>query len=805
MMDLNAAFLNKDLVNNFLERPLRLKRRYLDHIAMRICAERSHFMTEYFKQSDGVPIIRRRAKAFADILNNVSIVINEDELVVGSQTKYVRGCSAYPELSVDWIEKEIDALDTREVKNLYICKEDRDTLIEDVAYWKGRCIKDKGRGLAREIYGSKFEDYIAARVFYDLTGITQGRCAPDYPKVLEKGFKGIIAEAQNKLQSFRVNQKDDLCKKYFWEAVIISCQAVIDFAHRYAALARKLAEQISEERRKVELLQIAEICEWVPENPARNFREAVQSFWFTHLGAEIENNPAGYSPGRFDQYMYPYYHQDIKSGCITMEQAAELLGCLWVNFTRVEKFRPVVYTELAQSMYQNVTIGGQTCEGRDATNELSYLILDVTEAMKLIQPTVSLRYFDGLDKGIVMKAAEVMRNWGAGIPAWFNDKVALTVLPSYGIPIEEARNWNPIGCVEMGLMGKTPLLQGASFLSLAKCLELALNNGFDTRIKREIGPATGDPRNFKSYEELFEAFKQQLIHALDITVYVHNSSYALHAENVPVPFLSSLMDDCIAKGMDITEGGARYNTLICWFPREIIDTANSLIAVKKLVFDEQKITMNQLLSSLAANFEGYEEVRKMLLEAPKYGNDDDYADAFVNDIYKLCKEITVTGNYKNQMGEKLAVAFLGITAHHFFGKTIGALPSGRKAYLPCTDGSLSATSGTDVKGPTALIKSAAKINFMPGLSTILNIKTSPQLVKGHEGLMKFVSLIKTYFDLCGYHVQFNVLDKDTLLKARKSPMEYRELIVRVAGFSMFWIELAPSVQDEIINRTEHVM
>jgi len=783
------------------ERNRRLKDAYLKDLVVQVSAERSHLFTEYFRKSDGEPPALRRARAFRHVLENKTLVIHNHELIVGSSTPYVRGCNAYPEFAVGWIKNEVDRLDERENQKLRIAPPDRQALLEDTAYWTGKCIQDRSTAMWEEVWGDKVEDAIQARAFHELVSWPQGRFAPGYARIMQKGLAGIIADAQEKLRGLLVATHDDLEKKNFWEAVVISCQAVIDFARRHARLAREMARTETDPQRRQELEAIAAACEWVPENPPRTFREAVQAFWFAHLAVQLENNSAGYSPGRVDQYMYPFYDRDLAEGTLSRDQAGELLGCLWVKFVELDRFRSASYTQLSQSMFQNITTGGETAEGRDATNDLSYLILEVTEQMRLPQPTLSLRYFDGLSERFLLRALEVCRDWGAGMPAWFNDKAALAILPHYGVPLREARNFVAIGCVEMGIPGGSPLLLGSGFLSLAKTLELTLHNGRDPLTGKQVGPATGDPRTFSTYEELYQAFVKQLAYILDLMNDSYNMAYAMHPDVVPVPFLSTLMDDCIEKGKDITEGGCRYNGLICWFPREMIDTGNSLAAMKKRVFEDKTVSMDELLAALEADFQGKEEVHKLLNTAPKYGNDDEYADGIANGLFQLCKELG--DQRKNVFGEKLATGFLGITAHYYFGKVTGATPDGRKAYSPFTDGSLSAYPGTDTHGPTAVVMSASKVDWAPSLCTLFNLKFHPASLKGREGLRNLLSLVKTYFDLYGWHMQFNVLNRETLLAARKNPEQYRDLVVRIAGFSMFWVDLAPDVQDEIIARTEH--
>ncbi len=783
------------------DRNQRLKDAYLRDLVVQVSAERSHIFTEYFKKSDGEAAVLRRAKAFASVLEQMTIVIHDNELIVGSSTPYVRGCNAYPEFAVGWVKTEVDKLGERENQKLRIAPKDREQLLQDAEYWTGKCIQDRASEMWREVWGEKVDDQIEARTFHDLVPWPQGRFAPGYARVLEKGFKGIIADAQEKLNGLVVTTHADLQKKNFWQSVVITCQAVVGFAHRHAELAREMARAEKNTQRRQELERIAEVCDWVPENPPRSFHEALQCLWFAHLAIQLENNSAGYSPGRMDQYMFPYYEQDLAGGRLRRDEAGELLGCLWVKFVELDRFRSASYTQLSQSMFQNITVGGETADGRDATNDLSYLILEVTEQMRLPQPTISLRYFDGLSEKFLLRALEVVRDWGAGMPAWFNDKAALSILPHYGVPLREARNFVAVGCVEMGVPGGSPLLLGSGFLSLAKVLEIAMNNGVDPRTGKQVGPATGDPRSFKTYDDLYEAFKKQLVYTLDLMNDSFNMAYALHPDSVPVPFLSAFMDDCIEKGKDITQGGCRYNGLICWFPREMTDTANSLAAVKKCVFDDNSITMDEMLEALKSDFQGKEEIHRLLLTAPKYGNHDEYADGITNELFQLCKEMG--DERKNVFGEKLATGFLGITAHYYFGKVTGATPNGRRAYTPFTDGSLSAYPGTDINGPTAVVMSATRVDWAPALCTLFNLKFHPASLKGREGLRNLLSLVKTYFDLYGWHIQFNVVNRETLLAARKNPEKYRDLVVRVAGFSMFWVDLAPDVQDEIIARTEH--
>lgn len=783
------------------ERVKKLKNDYLS-ATPQVCAERSRLFTEYFRQSEGEPIVLRRANAFRHVLQKMTIVIHEPELIVGSQTKYIRGSSVYLEDSCDWVQKEINQFSQREMQKKNISEYDRNLLLEDAEYWKGKSVKDRVSILWHEKWGKKIEECDEARVFLlDQQGSHGGRVAADYPKVLTKGLSGIIEEVRELLQELTVHSYEDLRKKFFLEAVIISFQGVIDFAKRYAALARELPRSGVSPARKTELEHIADICEWVPANPARTFHEALQSFWFTHLAIEIENCTSGYTPGRFDQYMYPFYRQDISNEKLTREKAAELLGCLWLKFTQIERCTSHSLSKVvADSMYQNITIGGQTPEGHDATNELSYLILDVTKSLKVIQPTISLRYFDGLTDDFLHKAVDVVRS-GGGMPAWFGDKNAITSLVSHNVPLAEARGYSPVGCVDKGIPGATADLLGAGVVNMAKCVELALNDGRDPLTKKQIGPKTGDPREFNSFDDLTEAFREQLRYFLDMAISCQLMRYALHPDLVPLPFTSGLVNDCIRRGKGIDQGGVRWRKLFAASPFGMVNTANSLVAIRKVVYEDNALSINKLLEALQADFEGYEDIRQMLWKVTKYGNDDDDADLMVNELYQMA--IDIISQYKNPWSDPLASMFGGVTFHYYFGSTTGALPDGRKARTPLADATLSAFPSTDLHGPTAVIKSATKIDTIRSLGTILNLKFTPQVLKSTYDLRKFLSLIKTYFDLGGWHIQFNVVDRKTLIEAQKKPDEYRDLLIRVAGFSMFWVDLAPEIQNEIIARTEH--
>ncbi|MFC2019159.1 glycyl radical protein [Chloroflexota bacterium] len=773
----------------------------------RLCGERSYLFTKYFKESDGVPIEIRRAKALDRVLSEMSIAIRDNELIVGSQTKYLRGGIVYPEINWRWIREEIDTYADREIGKLIISEEDGRMVQDSIEYWVGKSEQERVWALWREEFGTWVDDCEQAvvTVLDPRTSAVAGRQVSNYEKVLEIGLEGIIEKARTRLREMKILTNDDIKKRHFLKAVVISCEAVVRHAGRYAGLAVEMAEKEANPTRKRELEKIGEICRWVPANPARTFHEALQSFWFVQIALQIEMARQGYTPGRFDQYMYPFYKRDLDEGRLNREEAAELLGCLWFKFEQVQEVLSVKSQQVIGSggnAFQNITIGGQTREGRDATNELSYLILDVTEDFRQTQPTITVRYHDGLSDRFIVRAAEVVRG-GTGMPAWVNDKAAITTLTSYGVPIEEARNWCPVGCVEICLPGSSAH-GGMGVLNIPKVLELVLNNGVDPRTSKQIGLSTGDPSKFDSFDKLLAAYKRQVNFFTERIIHLKNVRYAVSSGNTLVTFAPSLVDGCIESGKPDILGGANYSCFISsHLPFGMVNTGNSLAAIKKLVLEEKAVTMDELLDGLAANFHGKEKLRKTLQSAPKYGNDDDYVDLLVNQVYQTCIESTCKN--LSFLGVPTTSYYAGVTFHYGFGKAVGALPDGRKAGEPLADGTMSAFPGTDKNGPTAVIKSASKVNTLRALSTLFNLKLQPAVLKDRVGIMRFVNLIKTYFDLYGYHIQFNVINQQTLLAAQKEPEKYRDLIVRVAGFSAYWIDLAKAVQNEIISRTEHTL
>lgn len=788
----------------------RVKKRKEEYVRAtpHICAERSRLATESWKQTEGEHFHIRRAKLFKRVMEGISIAIREGELIVGSQTKYIRGAGPH----ADWrssITFELfkdGEITLKGVKRAEVSEAEKVSLLDDAHFWKGKSPADAIFDLWRQVLGNKMGDLQEARVTLGIGQRPVVSRTADYGKVIDQGLDSIIAEAKKRLQRLSsFSAQDDVSRYHFLQAVIIACEAVIDFAHRYAELARELASKEHDLGRRKELEKIADTCQRVPASPARSFYEALQSFWFTHLSINLEASYALEAPGRMDQYLYSLYQKDLEEGRLTRQQAAELLGCLWVKFAEIEVVHGTVWGQATQeSQFQDITIGGVTGDGTDATNELTYLILEVTRQLKTAQPAIYLRCHKGTPEELWMKAVEVYRNRGDGQPAFLNDEAQLLNFVGLGIPIREARNWVGSGCAEPFVAGVSTGDRPLNF-GLAQIFQLTLNNGIDPRTGKQLGPATGDPRNFSSYDELYTAFKKQVEYFVELIGKVHRLLWQERAGRYSLPFFSALMGDCIDKGLDYMAGGCRYPQLYYGFhDRGHQNVADSLAAIKKLVFEERKIGMAELLEALAVNFEGKEKLRQMLLAAPKYGNDDDYVDGIFNDL-SLWSQRRMAQE-RHPLGVNQRVIRGGATKHYYYGKTLGALPDGRKAGEPLADGSLSPMRGVDLKGPTAVINSATKINHLEIVTnTLFNMKVSPGILETREGVRNFIALIKTYFNRGGYHIQFNTMGQEMLLEAKKHPEKYRELLVRVAGYSAYFVDLSPEVQDEIIARTEHTL
>ncbi len=805
-MALNIDHLNEiDRVNFHTERITKRIREFREGKPT-ILGDRAFLLAKSWQETEGEPVPVRRAKGFAKLLDEIPIVIREGELVVGSQAEKVRGCFAFPEWDAELCLKEFSEKAVFSMEQDFFEAEtdehERERILESARFWRGKSVVEKTWDRIDRLWGDRMKELYDARVFYKPFNRPPGGGSVDFDRALNQGLDGVIAEIKKELEKPVQLTSEGLHKMAVRQAMVIACKAVITYAKRHATLASELAKKEKDKLRKKELERIAEICDWVPANPARDFREALQSFWLIHLATFLEAASDSKAPGRFDQYMYPFMKRDLSEKRLTYQETAELIGCLWVKFNEILTFRPGRISEFSLATeLQNLTIGGVTRKGEDATNELSYLILECERQLRLPQPQTSLRYHDGLPERFLLKAGETNRDHGGGKPAYFNDKPAILGLCQEGIALEDARDWAPQGCVERYVQFSSGGFRKSN-VNLPKTIELALADGVDPLTGKRLGPSTGDPSSFKTFDQFYDAIKKQAAYLTENACNYWGVGQIVRGEEFPLPFHSALINDCIQKGLDAMEGGMRYPQIFsnC----DIIghqNVANSLAAVKMVVYEDKAITLTELMDALKLNFKGKERIQAMLLAAPKYGNDDDYVDWFMKDIFEWTKDMV--RQHATPWGHRWGVVRKGLTSHFYFGKGVGATPDGRKAYEPLADASVSPMRGTDVKGPTAVLNSAAKPDHITCEATLLNQKFLKSLLFTTEGVKKLLALIKTYFDHFTYQIQVNILNPDELVEAKKHPEKYRDLVVRVAGYSAYFIELSPEVQDEIIARTMH--
>jgi formate C-acetyltransferase len=759
-------------------------------------AERAVLVTESYRQTDSFSSPIRRALALKHILENMTIVINEDELIVGEKTIKYRGSPLYPELYCMSIE-ELETIGKREHAPFKVSEQTKTVLAEKVIpYWKGKTMYDKIMSVMEEIWKRGLENGVFSE--YSLSR-APGHVNLD-GKVIQKGLTGLRKEVEDTLKNIDDCSPNCYQRMQELEAMKIAIDAAISFAKRHASKASELAQIEKDPRRREELGKIAEVCEHVPMHPARNFREALQSFWFVHLITLLEINNWAIGPGRFDLYMYPFYRKDIESGVLTREEAKELLECLWIKFNNTVAPAKETKTASMSATYNDfalLNIGGLDEEGRDAVNDLSYLLLDVIKEMRLIQPNSIVLVSEKSSDLFMKKVTEVIRD-GFGQPAVFNADLIIQELLNKGKSLTDARLGGPNGCVTVNACGKEHMA-ATGYCNWIKILEITLNNGRNPVTGEDIGLKTGEVSDIKSFDELMQAYRKQLEYFVNIKIKGNNLIDMMWTEHMPVPFLSILVEDCIKKGKDFHAGGARYN--MSYIQGVGLGTfTDSLAAIKKFVFDDKRITLDDLIKAMREDFEGQERLRQLLLNrGPKYGNNDEDADRVMKRIVDMYYE--TLNDRPTSRGGKYGIELLPTTVHVYFGSICGATPDGRKAGRPLSDG-ISPAQGADRDGPTSVIKSAAKMDQGRFCGTLLNQKFSPQVLKNPEDLNKLASLIKAYFKLNGHHVQFNVIDAETLREAQAKPEEYRNLIVRVAGYSDHFVNLSKGLQDEIISRTE---
>ena len=765
-----------------------------------ISIERARLVTEAYREYSGkVSVPMLRALTFKHLMENKTVCINPDELIVGERGPAPQATPTYPELCCHSLE-DLDIIDKRDKIFFRVSDEvkriQRDVIIP---YWKGRSIRDI-------IFSQMSDEWIDCYNAGIFTEFMEQR-APGHTvadgKIYKKGFLDFKKDIEESLQSIDyLNDPDAYDKQEQLMAMLICADAIIAYAKRHAQKAVELAKTEQNPERKRELERIAEVCSHVPANAPRDFWEALQAYWFVHIGVITELNTwDSFNPGKLDQHLYPFYKKGIEDGTLTPEKAKELLECFWVKFNN-QPAPPKVGVTLAESGtytdFANINIGGIKPDGSDGVNEVSYLLLDVIADMKILQPSTNVQISQKTPDRFVKKACEVIR-MGMGFPSVFNTDAVVKELIRQGKSIEDARCGGTSGGVETGTFGKEAYIL-TGYFNIPKVLEITLNNGFDKRTGKKIGLETGDPAEFQSYEELFEAFKKQMRHFIDIKIRGNNIIEKLYATYMPSPFLSIIVDDCIKKGKDYNAGGARYNSN--YIQGVGIGTiTDCLSAIKFHVFDNKNLTMKELLTALSDNFEGQEKTRQMLRnKTPRYGNDDDYADSIMVSVFETFFKL-VDGR-KNLKGGSYRIDMLPTTCHIYFGSVTGATPDGRWAEEPLSEG-ISPVQGADRNGPTAVIKSAAKMDHIKTGGTLLNQKFTPQVLEGDQGLEKLSHLIRSYFRLEGHHIQFNVVSADTLRDAQKNPEKYSDLIVRVAGYSDYFNNLSKKLQDEIIARTEH--
>ncbi len=820
----------------------------VDHLYAKmpeIEADRAVLITESYKATEGQPIILRRAKAFAHILENLPITIRPRELVVGSNSIAPRGCQVFPEYSYEWLQAEFDTVATRSADPFYISEETKKRLNEVYPYWKGKTTSELATSYMSKEALTAIEHNIFTVGNYFYNGI--GHLTVDYGKVLAIGYKGIIAEAQSALERLELSDADYASRSSFLNAVIISCEAVINYADRYATLAKAEAANEKDEARRDELLRIAQNCANVPRYGAKSFYEACQSFWFIQMLLQVESSGHSISPGRFDQYMYPYFKKDLDEGKITREFAQELVDCIWVKFNDLNKVRDAASAEgfAGYSLFQNLIAGGQDIHGKDATNDVSYMCMNATIHVNLPMPSFSVRIWNGTPHDFIIRAAEVTRT-GVGLPAYYNDEVIIPQLLSRGLTLQDARDYNIIGCVEPQTPHKTDGWHDAAFFNMCRPLEMVFSNGVDKGV--QIGPKTGDVSQFDTFDKFYDAYKAQMNYFIKLLVNADNSIDMAHATLCPLPFQSCMVEDCIGRGKSLQEGGAIYNFT---GPQGfgIANMADGLMAVKTLVYDKKLVSITELKEALDNNYgkdldaqtaekltcqiagklqsEGktltpddvkaiyltvshnplddakkkrFDDILNMINELPKFGNDIPEIDAFARDVaYTYTRPLE---SFKNPRGGMYQAGLYPVSANVPLGAQTGATPDGRLAYTPVADG-VSPAAGRDIKGPTAAANSVSRLDhFIASNGTLFNMKFHPSALAGNSGLESFAALVQGYFDQKGSHMQFNVVSRETLRDAQKNPEKYKSLVVRVAGYSALFTTLSRSLQEDIINRTE---
>ncbi len=761
--------------------------------------ERAKIETDFYKENDGkysIPVMR--AMVLKEYFSKKTLYLGDGELIIGEKGRDPQASPTFPELCCHSVEDMV-VMSERELVSFHTTEEDRKLQAEEIIpYWTGRSMREKI--LARMT--PEWHECYSAGMFTEFMEQRGPGHTCGGEQVFTTGYMDYKEKIHQTMEALDyINDPDAVNKCEELKAMDISCDAVIILGERYHELALEMAEKEGDETRKKELLQIAANLEVVPAHKPQTYWQAIQLYWFTHLAVTTELNPwDAFSPGRLDQHLNPYYERDVEAGILDDERALELLECLWVKFYNqpapvkvgITLKESATYTDFA-----NINTGGVTPDGRNGVNNVSYLILDCMDEMKLVQPNSNVTISKKTPAKFLKRACEVSRR-GWGQPAFYNTEAQIMELINAGKNLEDARRGGSSGCVETGAWGSEAYIL-TGYLNIPKVFQLTLFNGFDQYSGKQIGLKLGYAKDFKTYEELWEAFRKQLAHIVDIKIRGNNVIEQLYAQEMPAPCLSVVTNDCISNAKDYNAGGARYNTN--YIQGVGIGTVTDcLAAVKYNVFDRQNFTMEELIEAMEHDYEGYDAIYRMVHDkTPKYGNDDDYADDIMQEVFELYRS-SITGR-PNMKGGKYGVDMLPTTCHVYFGDVILATPNGRKAHKPVSEG-ISPEKSADTNGPTAVIKSCAKMDHLATAGTLLNQKFTPDVVAGEEGLDHMASLIRSYFSMDGHHIQFNVIDRQTLIDAQNNPEEYKDLIVRVAGYSDFFRNLSKPLQDEIIERTE---
>jgi pyruvate formate-lyase/glycerol dehydratase family glycyl radical enzyme len=764
---------------------------------------RARLFTEGFRQLEGAPQPMRLARGFENVVKNIPIYFDEGQLLAGDPAAWTSGAELHLENSIDWVKKELSA----GRPPLGLSEVEVEELNEIVQYWNERSLRGGLLACLGENTVKRLETTAdpGARVYMAFAQMSRskGWYSPNYEKAVKLGFSGILDEVENELKNTPPRDDATREKNYLLKGLVVELKAAMEYVKRYAALARELAQN-AEEPRKSELEKIADVCDWAPVRPARTFHEALQTVWFVHVLGEMDCGLVGWSPGRVDQYLYPYYAKDIAEGRTTDEEIIQILECFRVKMSSRRSFENVYahVNSAGEGLFHNCTLAGVKADGSDAVNELSFLWLEAAFRVRSPHPTLSVRWHDKLNEDFAIRAAE-LSSLGMGYPAWFYDGTIIPYLlgPNMRANLEEARDYNLSGCILHTIPHKTPATTPL-ILNMGKIFELALYDGWDPATGYQCGPHTGRFQDMKTWEELVNAVREQATFFMTEAADVQNQIRLFRSKMLPQVWGTAFFEDCIKRGQDPTGGGCVYQgsaMMLC--PVGVMDVVDSLAALKKIVFEDGNLSKNDLLNCLAANFEGYEEEWRLLMSAPKYGNDIDYADNIAADMYKFL--VDMCARTDACYGAQYVCAPHTINLQGENGKRVGALPNGRLAGVSLADGGVSPCQGADTEGPTAAINSAGKIDHVPIFGTLFNMKFNPSALKTRDDIVKFLAMIRTYFEgYKGKHIQFNVINKETLRNAQTQPENYRNLVVRVAGYSALWVEIEPLLQNEIIARME---